>query len=370
MKTILFLSPVSFFKGGAERSLFDLVDNPGVSPIIIVPQEGEISRRAKELGIRCDILDFGNVNNINRPFSFIKAILVIKSLYNASCKLKELTKKYQANCVHSNGLKAHAINCFARVLGNVPAIIHIRDIPNTKSEKIAWWLLGFLSSIVIVVSKPCWPFNNFKKVHIVHNGINIEKINPPKNLKNIKPLRIGFIGRIDHAKGLHLLLDWIYYALHKGCDLTLSIRGDFDSASDSYKNQIIEKIKNLSLSDAVSFSGFISDPSIIYDNLDVVVVPSHIPDPLPRSVMEAMSLGLLVMGYPAGGIPSMIENDINGFLVSNEQEFLNSIESIFKNDQKIIDIKNNAQNKILTSFTLEQLHKNLNNIYNRLDAKV
>lgn len=40
----------------------------------------------------------------------------------------------------------------------------------------------------------------------------------------------------------------------------------------------------------------------IYNGLDLVVVPSVVPDALPRSILEAMGLGLLVAAFPSGGL--------------------------------------------------------------------
>ena len=42
---VLFLSPVPDFKGGAERSLWDLVANPQIEPLLVVPAEGALSTR-------------------------------------------------------------------------------------------------------------------------------------------------------------------------------------------------------------------------------------------------------------------------------------------------------------------------------------
>ncbi len=43
---VLFLSPVGFFKGGAERSLQDLLSNPYITPILMAPEDGPILQTA------------------------------------------------------------------------------------------------------------------------------------------------------------------------------------------------------------------------------------------------------------------------------------------------------------------------------------
>ncbi len=65
---VLFLSPVPNFKGGAERSLMDLVTSPRIDPFLVVPAEGPLSKRADELGVPWDIIDFDGISSVRRPF--------------------------------------------------------------------------------------------------------------------------------------------------------------------------------------------------------------------------------------------------------------------------------------------------------------
>ena len=48
---VLFFAAVPNFKGGAARSLMDLLTNPGVDPFLAVPAEGPIGAQADTLGI-------------------------------------------------------------------------------------------------------------------------------------------------------------------------------------------------------------------------------------------------------------------------------------------------------------------------------
>jgi glycosyltransferase involved in cell wall biosynthesis len=49
---------------------------------------------------------------------------------------------------------------------------------------------------------------------------------------------------------------------------------------------------------------------------DLVVHPSTEPDPLPNAVREAMALGKPVIASATGGIPEMVENSVDGLLVT------------------------------------------------------
>ena len=57
-KKILFVSDVPDFKGGAENSLFDLMTNPNIEPILVVPSIGLIYEAAEIKLIKTEIVEF------------------------------------------------------------------------------------------------------------------------------------------------------------------------------------------------------------------------------------------------------------------------------------------------------------------------
>ncbi len=71
-------------------------------------------------------------------------------------------------------------------------------------------------------------------------------------------------------------------------------------------------------------------------------------DNMPVSVMEAMALGLPVISTNVGGLPFLIENDIDGILVApnNSKAFVNAIEKLCNNPLKASNISQNARLKM------------------------
>lgn len=92
--------------------------------------------------------------------------------------------------------------------------------------------------------------------------------------------------------------------------------------------------KRYNVSDQVKFLGVMPQEEVInwLDTIDIYAQPSKT-EGLPRSVIEAMSRGLLVIGSNAGGIPELIEKE---FIFSkeknNEKEILNILKIISKDD--------------------------------------
>ena len=149
----------------------------------------------------------------------------------------------------------------------------------------------------------------------------------------------------------------------QGADARLVVRGEAAEEDADYVAKIHRMVADLGLADRVSFDGRVDGLAAVYAGLDAVVVPSTVPDPLPRSVMEAMSLGLPVIGYPAGGIPDMIEDGRNGWLVSNEQEFVRALTDIGRGGDEIDKIKLGAWESINQKFLLGTMYDKINTIY-------
>jgi glycosyltransferase involved in cell wall biosynthesis len=363
---ILYFSPVHHFKGGAERSLMDLVANPAVEPHVLVPRLGPISEKMHALGIPTSVIDFGDIENVRRPFNVRKGLAAARSTASAVRTLLRICKAHRIDIVHSNGLKPHVISALARRAGGPAAVAHIRDIPFTRAERAVWQLLRRSADRLILVSRACWPGMELpRNAVVVYNGVDVACITP-RAYRPASPLRLGFIGRIDAAKGLHLLVDWIENAKKADADLRLVVRGRFDSSDSAYQDQIEAQTRRLGLRDQIEFQGFVANPEDVYAGIDVVCVPSHVPDPLPRAVMEPMARGIPVIGYPAGGILDMIEHRRTGFLASNAAEFLEAIEWVRSPGPLIDEVLANARSRIENTFSLQSAYRILAQIYDDL----
>src|SRR5262245_6288296 len=365
---VLFLSPVPEFKGGAEQSLLDLLGNATVEPLLVVPAEGPLSEHAISKNVPVEVLEIGIISEIRRPFHFSHGILVLMQLFSVARQLAELCRRRHIDIVHSNGLKAHVIAVAARFFRGRPCVTHIRDIANTRTERIVWRALQLLSNQMILVSRACWPSRRLpRNVQVVYNGFRIPTVKRPSSGES--ELVLGFIGRLHPAKGLHVLLSWIAATRSGGLALRLIVRGAFAKETPAYEGEIAKQIEALGLASQVDFEGFVANHDEVYLGIDVVCVPSTAPDPLPRSVMEAMGRGLAVLAAPSGGIPEMIIHGESGFLVSNQQEFATAVRRLQSEPELLREIGRNARDLCVSMFTLERLHEHVGHVYVRAACK-
>ena len=115
---------------------------------------------------------------------------------------------------------------------------------------------------------------------------------------------IGYIGRIKEAKGLRVLLQAMA-KVPTDVPVRLLVAGDGEAA---YMDEM------RALSDTrTTFLGWCKSDEL-YRAVDLVVVPSLYPEPLPRSILEAYRYGLSVIAARSGGIPEVVDSGRSGWL--------------------------------------------------------
>lgn len=366
---VLFFPPVSYFKGGAERSLFDLMRNPGITPCLVVPEEGPISEAARAEGVAARVLPLGGVSSIRRPITPPAVLGAMGDWNRAAGDLLRICREDAIDILHCNGLKADCVGGLARRRGGPPTLFHVRDIAVRPSERLIWRALARGCDRMVLVSRACWPGDTPPAhVSVVHNGVAPTPwTEPPRRADDT--VTLGFCGRVHPFKGLDLLLDWLASARAGGARVRLVVRGEAAPGDEAYLETLRVQVAALDLGEDVRFEGRVEGIAAVYAGLDAVVVPSEIPDPLPRSVMEAMSLGLPVIGYPAGGIPDMIENGRDGWLAANAEDFVRALAMIAAGGPALDAIRRAAWQTINDRFSLEAMYARINAIYaEMLDA--
>lgn len=361
---VLFFAPVPDFKGGAERSLMDLVANPAIAPHLVVPEEGPLSEWAKQIGMPFDTLDFGAISAIRRPFTLGQGLSVMRDFWKAARGLNAIARQREAALVHSNGLKAHAIAIAARRLGGRPTIIHIRDIANTPLERKIWRGFQMLSDHTVLISRACWPGETLPgNAQVIYNAFKPPSEGAPAPTQ--PPFVIGFAGRIHPHKGLHVLIDALAIAHSRGGKATLLIRGAFAPETPGYEAEIRQRIREHSLETAVTFAGYVSDPALVYEGMHAVCMPSTMPEPFGRAAMEAMGRGMAVIANPCGGVPELIEHGKTGLLATTADEIASELLRL-ENDTEFRDtLGKRAREHCLAHFSLPRLHDEINGLYAR-----
>jgi len=230
---------------------------------------------------------FINVLNIKKPRNFISLILDI------------ISKK---TIVHFyNNLTSLKLTLLFSVLPVQKIVLHERGaIWNSVSSRglflrfVAWkssLIIANSNATKVMLEKKF--YIPYKKIRVLHNGIDISKCNKKKLInKPSSVFRVGFIGRLDSPKGVHVLIEAMHYLADYNIKLTI--------AGDGVLKEVLKK-KAHGL-DNVSFVGRIIDPYFFLNGLDLLVVPS-IREPLGNVCLEAGLCKVPVLAANVDGLP-------------------------------------------------------------------
>lgn len=145
-------------------------------------------------------------------------------------------------------------------------------------------------------------------VIVVKNVINEPHENKTKHDKFV----LLFLGRLGKRKGIYDLLNVVTSHKFEFKDkLELILGGDGDI------NKITEFIRKNELNDIVKYKGWVNgkDKIDLFNYADAYILPSY-NEGLPISILEAMSYSLPIISTNVGGIPEILEQNKNGFIMN------------------------------------------------------
>ena len=165
-----------------------------------------------------------------------------------------------------------------------------------------------------------------------------------------------YIGIIDNNKNLIFQLEALKELVSRGKFYKLEVLGDF--SNDAYKDLILSYVKDNKLEDYVHFNGWVSQPEVLSHiaKADILVVSSK-HESLPMVIAESMAAGKVVVASTVGGIPEMVQDQVNGFLydLSEPEKLVNILSDLYNNNEKIKSISAKAKETAIERYQCENV---------------
>lgn len=244
-------------------------------------------------------------------------------------KLKQLidTKFSKALIIHTHGYKALIYSSITQ-LSQYKVHTHHGNTSHTFKVKCYESLAQFFMKSchgIITLSRPMYDEYKFigaKKVTIIPNMLSMKNLIEIQSYRQHRQMgqkiNLLYLGRLSKEKGVLDLLK-LFKNLPNKESFELHIVGD---------GPLMGAAKQIS-TDAV-FHGHQNDPTAFLMNADVLVLPSH-SEGMPISMMEALSLGLIVIANPVGAIPDYIQTPKLLMKVENADIWTQGLREIEKN---------------------------------------
>jgi glycosyltransferase involved in cell wall biosynthesis len=153
---------------------------------------------------------------------------------------------------------------------------------------------------------------------VMPSGVHLEKymqpVTPPEEIRKQLDIPgdapvIGTVARLDPVKGGKYLVD--AFALLRGMEPApyLIFVGDGED-----RETLEARVQVLGVESRVRFTGLRRDVPDLLHIMDVFVMPS-LNEGYGKAIVEAMCAGLPIVATAVGGVPSLIQNSVNGLLV-------------------------------------------------------
>lgn len=155
-----------------------------------------------------------------------------------------------------------------------------------------------------------------------------------------------------------LKVTWKIAGVNENDEISYLIERKYNDLFKNYNIQLLGKIEEKELIELML-------------EADLFVHPSHI-DNSPNTVCEAMLLGMPIIATYAGGIPNLIENNVEGLLVQDGDPYAlaGTILEIIKDRNKAVRLGTNAKDKAVIKHNPEAIANNVVSIYESMLSNI
>jgi glycosyltransferase involved in cell wall biosynthesis len=137
-----------------------------------------------------------------------------------------------------------------------------------------------------------------------------------KNKQISKEKTLLFVGQISKNKGADLLFCAFISIIKNYPGIKLMVVGEVPGVGAARSEEMMNYVAEISkkYQKNIEFLGYQSDVSKYYLKADILICPSVYEEPSANVVLEAKYLGIPAVVFNVGGMPELIENDVDGYI--------------------------------------------------------
>lgn len=302
---------------------------------LIFPRTLNKELRKLENEIHPDIIHFLNTTSIigYKPHTSATTIASINS-YGNFCPKSNLFYRDKKPCTGScNVIKYHACLTKSDYIGKVRLGPYLKYNPffwavayvNYMRRKRA---LSTVDRFIVcnkLIKNRLTQLGYGQITHTIPNVLGIDIDTNPSTLPELAPqikhneVTILYIGSLEKIKGVDLLIDVFNNTCANNLTIELVVVGDGSEKTNLLN--IANNNPNITFIDNIDYKHI----SSVYNQSDIVVIPSRWPEPLSRVMLEATCFAKPIIASDVGGNPDGVVNGRNGFLFTSSDELQDNL---------------------------------------------
>lgn len=310
---------------GSDLSLFDLVTTLPTerfeSTVVLKPGD-PMDQKYRARGISVYTVPVTPPRRSKNVGQFARFLL---GFLPAVWRIARIIGKVDADVVHVNtSFNLHG--AVAAKFAHRPLVWHVREIAaNTTFDRLVQKAVCLLANRVIAISNAVADSLRAcaERVTVVMDGLDLSPYDALPDQRAARselglpydvPIIIT-IGRLEHWKGQHVLINAMPQITKSLPDALLLIVGGPATNKPEYAASLEASCAVSGLAEQIRFLGVRNDVPALLAAADLLVLPSVEPEPLGRTVIEAMAAQLPVVATAGGGPSQTVVPDRTGYLV-------------------------------------------------------
>ena len=348
-----------------------------VQPIVAVPGEGDLSRALIGEGVQTVYTRESLLRRVN--FKPHKLPRFFWNVFRDARELVNLIREKHVELIYSNTGAVVTGAIAARICG-IPNMYHVHEIivkPRWLARAIARIILGNSIEVVAVSAAVREQLIKYMRpgdppINIVHNGIDPTRFDTDDTMEEIRSelgagpeqVLFGVIGRIHPWKGQKYFVEAARLVADVCPQARFVIVGGTFTGYEYLVEDLKSRMKKLGLEDRMKVLPFRKDIPSIMRALDVFVLPSTLPDPLPTVVLESMAAQKPVIATAHGGALEMVIHGETGLLAPHQDVpgFAEAMLELSNDKQKRVRFGQAGRQRVEEEFSRSRFHNEIRSI--------
>jgi glycosyltransferase involved in cell wall biosynthesis len=220
-----------------------------------------------------------------------------------------------------------------------------------------------------------------EKISVIHHGIDEKLFHPGKTSSSIfkghpklkgKKRVIFNPARLGIAKGCDITIEAFRLVKDKFPDAMLLMSGsgniiDWGLTQNKDISFLVSLIKHLGLESSVYINTFSLNKEMpeLYRRAEVIVYPSTSEEPFGLAMLEAMASSKPIVVTESGGMPEIIKDDINGYVIpkGNHEHLADKIIRLLSDDKLRSKLGKNGRQQVERMYTRRIYAENIRKVY-------